>query len=200
VRFLDAILGRSPEVRPNLDALFSLPSTAVTLQASAGLVPTGQAGVCYKPASGQGFAATKEELDEVLQVDAGERGVSIHEEGDSFGYQWVVVEHPLIEDLVNRVHMVNATLQDRGFGPQLLCSVFGFQPAPEGGGDPPPGQAARAYLVYLYKQGTFYPFAPRPGEHRDQELELMLRGVLEKELPVEQDLSRWFPLWGLPLR
>lgn len=200
MRFLDAILGRTPEVKPNLDALFALPSTAITLQASAGLVPTGQAAVCYKPASGQSFAATREEMEDVLKVDSQERGSSVHEESDSYGYQWVVVEHPLIEDLVNRAHMVNATLADRGFGPQLLCSVFGFAQGPEGGGAADPSARSKAYLVYLYKQGTFYPFAPRGGERRDQELELELRGMLEKELPVEADLSRWFPLWGLPLR
>ncbi|MDX6255798.1 MAG: hypothetical protein QOJ11_2132, partial [Frankiales bacterium] len=32
-------------------------------------------------------------------------------------------------------------------------------------------------LVYLYKRGTFYPFAPLPGEKRDNALELQLRGV-----------------------
>ncbi len=55
------------------------------------------------------------------------------------------------------------------------------------------------HLVYLYKRGTFYPFAPLPGERRDNELELRIRGIVARELPIEQDLSRWFPLWGIPL-
>jgi hypothetical protein len=55
-----------------------------------------------------------------------------------------------------------------------------------------------AYLVYLYKRGTFYPFIPTAPERRDTERELRLRGMLEGELPVENDLSRWFPIWGVP--
>ena len=43
----DTILGRSKPVRANLDALFALPSAAVTLQTSAGLVSSGAAGVCW---------------------------------------------------------------------------------------------------------------------------------------------------------
>jgi hypothetical protein len=52
--------------------------------------------------------------------------------------------------------------------------------------------------VYLYKRGTFYPFAPAGGQKRDTELELRLRGMLEGELPVESDLGRWFPIWDAP--
>lgn len=237
MKFLDALLGRSPEVKADLDALFALPPAAITLEAAAGLACSGQAAVCYKPAGGQYFAATQEELEGILSFDAGERAATVREEADSYGYRWVVIEHPLVEDLVNRVHMANATLEGRGFGPQLLCSVFGLANAgqgegtaggvegsgsPAGSGSPTAapgggssggsggsgggtlgsatlGPGRRAYLVYLYKRGTFYPFCPAGGEQRDNELELRLRGVLEGELAVEADLARWFPLWGLPL-
>jgi hypothetical protein len=57
---------------------------------------------------------------------------------------------------------------------------------------------SRLAVVYLYKQGSFYPFAPLAGERRDNAVELQVRGVLQGELPVEADLSRWFPLWGAP--
>ncbi len=53
--------------------------------------------------------------------------------------------------------------------------------------------------MYLYKRGTFYPFAPDGKEHRDSEFELHVRSVLGADLPVESDLSRWFPLWDLPV-
>lgn len=55
-------------------------------------------------------------------------------------------------------------------------------------------------LVYLYKRGTFYPFAPLPGEadRRDNALELRVRAVLAEDLRIEPDLGRWFPLWGAP--
>jgi hypothetical protein len=33
---------------------------------------------------------------------------------------------------------------------------------------------------------------------RDNALELQARGVLANELPLEEDLNRWFPVWGAP--
>jgi hypothetical protein len=72
--------------------------------------------------------------------------------------------------------------------------VFGFEEA-DGQGS----QRRRCYLVYLYKRGTFYPFAPREGERRDNELELRVRGALGGDLPIEPDLTRWFALWGIPV-
>jgi hypothetical protein len=53
-------------------------------------------------------------------------------------------------------------------------------------------------LVYLYKRGTFYPFAPQGGERRDNATELQVRGVLGNDLKIEPDLARWFPVWGAP--
>ena len=47
----DTLLGRTKPVKANLDALFALPSAAVTLQSSAGLVSSGAAGVCWKSVS-----------------------------------------------------------------------------------------------------------------------------------------------------
>jgi hypothetical protein len=99
-----------------------------------------------------------------------------------------VVNDPEIEDLVGTAHAVNTTLEEQGFGPQLLCSVFPFT-----------GDSHTVNMVYLYKRGSFYPFAPAGKETRDNQLELKIRALLDKELPIEKDLARWYPLWGLPL-
>ena len=53
-------------------------------------------------------------------------------------------------------------------------------------------------LVYLYKRGTFYPFAPESGERRNSVLELQVRDLLQGEVPWEKDLSRWFAVWDAP--
>jgi hypothetical protein len=246
---LDSLLGRTKPVRANLDALFSLPSAAITLQVTAGLVPTGRAGVCFKPPAGQPFAEMQAELEQLLaQPDeqspsasptpagtgapapgASDQGPPpsspltpsaqgapakpvVRHVGDKFGYRWIIVEASAVDDLVTRVHMVHSSLQDAGWSTQLLCSVFGFAPGPtQGSGDPsetgaPEASGASAdaitrplYLVYLAKQGTFYPFAPIGSEQRDNELELRLKGMLAEDLPIEPDLSRWFPMWDLPI-
>jgi len=114
---------------------------------------------------------------------------------DSYGYRWLLLDDPDIEDLVTRVHLANSTLSDAGWGPQLLCSVFAFKP-----GDGAAPDAKSFFLVYLFKRGTFYPFAPLSGEHRDNELELRIKAIVGADLPFEADLSRWFPLWDSPVR
>jgi hypothetical protein len=189
VKFLDALLGRSKPAQPKLDALFGVTGAAITLEAAAAMKPTGRAAVCFKPASGQGFAAASEELQGLLELAVKEAGSSLRVTDDRYGYRWVVLTDPEMEDLVTSVHLVNSTLEQYGFGPQLLCSVFAFADS----------SGKRFHLVYLYKRGTFYPFAPLGGERRDNELELRVKASLGDDLPIEPELARWFALWGLPL-
>jgi len=196
VGLFDSLLGRTKPVRPNLDALFALPSAAVTLQTAEGLLLSGHAGVCWKPPAGQSAADVRQEATDLLAMpdDDGAAGGGLTQAEDAYGYQWLLLDDPDTETLVTRVHLVNTTLTEHGWGPQLLCSVFGLLPAPTAGPD-----VRALFLVYLYKRGTFYPFAPDGREHRDSELELRMRAVLATDLPIEQDLQRWFPLWDLPL-
>ncbi len=198
MKILDTLLGRTKPKQANLDALFAVSGAAITLQAGAGLQPSGEAAVCFKPASGEGFATTSTELTELLDLAVKEAGSTLRVEDDRYGYRWVIIGDPDLEDLVTSAHLINSTLQEHGYGPQLLCSVFGFTSAPEA--DPTGSRQQRCHLVYLYKRGTFYPFAPRDGERRDNELELRVRATLGTDLPVEPDLTRWFALWGVPLR
>ncbi|MEV1044467.1 hypothetical protein [Streptomyces sp. NPDC049916] len=210
---LDAILGRTKPVRPDLDQLFAVPSAALTLQAATGFVPTGRGSVCFAGVEGGGFARLQEDVRELLDADTGRGGVPVRFSRDAYGYTWLLAEHPADDaaTLVNDLHAVNTLLQDGGFGPHLLCSLIGFR-APEGsptdagssadsGWGSGSGSGGRALaLVYLYKRGTFYPFAPLPGtaEKRDNQLELQVRSALGDDLRVEKDLSRWFPVWGAP--
>ncbi|MER6915125.1 hypothetical protein ABT354_25900 [Streptomyces sp. NPDC000594] len=191
--FLDALLGRTRPVRPDLDRLFGIPSAAITLQAGADLLPTGSGSVCFASVEGGAFATLRTEVQELLDADTGRGGVPVEFQRDAYGYSWLLVRQPAEDtaSLVNDLHAVNTLLQEAGFGPQLLCSLVSFH---ETSG---PGALA---LVYLYKRGTFYPFAPVPGaaERRDNALELTVRALLADDLPMESDLSRWFPVWGAP--
>lgn len=186
---LDSILGRTKAKPPDLDRLFALPSAAISLEAAAGLRSAGAAAVSLKPASGRSFAEVQTELDEMVALAAKEASSEVSRVEDSFGYQWIVVRDPDLDDLVTTVHLVNSTLADRGFGPQLLASVFAFR------GE----QAETVHLVYLYKRGSFYFFVPTGEQRRDNVTELRVRDIVAGELPVEDDLTRWFPIWGVPL-
>lgn len=196
--FLDALIGRSKTPPANLDQLFGLPSAAVNLEVQADLVPTGQATVCFKPASGAGFATTQKDVRELVQLtltDSGRPSGTVREEDDQYGYHWIVVEDPDLENLVGATHLISSTLTEHGYGPQLLCAAVGFAPTRGAAGV----GASKVALVYLYKRGSFYPFAPLVGQQRNNELELRVRGLLRSELRMEEDLTRWFALWGAPI-
>ena len=46
----------------------------------------------------------------------------------------------------------------------------------------------------------FTEFVPTPGDkQRSTERELQIKAVVGTELPIEEDLERWFPLWGIPI-
>ncbi|WP_051723050.1 hypothetical protein [Streptomyces albus] len=188
--FWNALLGRSKPVRPDLDQLFGLPSAAITLQAAAGFTPTGAGSVCFATIEGGAFNQVRQEVQALLDADSERGGVPVELIRDAFGYSWLL-SHRAPEELpalVNDLHAVNTALQDSGFGPQLLCSLVTFHDT---------DQRALA-LVYLYKRGTFYPFAPLPGEKRDNPLELQIKAAIKDDLRIEEDLGRWFPLWGAP--
>ncbi|HYO38154.1 MAG TPA: hypothetical protein VER39_00705 [Nocardioidaceae bacterium] len=185
----NTLTGRSKPVQANLDALFSLPAAAVTLQTTTSLTPTGVGSVCFRAAEGAAFAQATRDIVELLDNDD---DPDVEQSTDSFGFTWLVARQAPddLAALVTDLHTVNTSLEAQGFGPSLLCSLVGFR-------DP----AGRSLgLVYLYKQGTFYPFAPAlsGGQQRDTMLELQVRDLLGNDLPVEQQLSRWMPLWGAP--
>ena len=62
----DSLLGRSKQAQPNLDALFSLPSAVLTLEAAADIRPTGSGAVCFRESEGAPFARVKAEIATLL--------------------------------------------------------------------------------------------------------------------------------------
>ena len=175
----EAMRARTQPKRNNLDALFHVPSAAVTLQTALGFEPTGSGSVCYRSAAGAAFARTD---------DAEAPEVSVSQ--DDFGFTWLVVtgDKDDMAGLCTDLHAVNTTLELNGFDAGLLCSMVPFRNA-----------AGQSFgLTYLYKQGTFYPFAPTGEQSRDTLLELPVRDLLDKELPMEPDTQRWLAVWKAP--
>ena len=190
--FLDTLFVRTKPVPPKLDDLFALPSAAITLEAATGFTPTGSGSVCFRAVEGKTFSDIQAEVRELLNMDAGKPGGALPVEvtKDSYGYTWLVSSHlsDEMDALVTDLHAVNSALVDNGFGPQLLCTLVAFRDEEE----------RRLALIYLYKRGTFYPFAPTSGQRRDNALELQVKGAVQEDLKIEQDLTKWFPVWGAP--
>lgn len=193
--FWRTLLGRSEPVEPDLDALFGLPTAAITLRAAAGFTPTGTGSVAFRASEGADFQGVENDVTALL--DAGE-GPPVRQVTDDYGYTWIVARSaeavdgdgpdPDISGLVTDLHAVNSTLEANGYGPSLLCSLVGFTD----------DRGRSLGLVYLYKRGTFYPFAPAGGQRRDNALELQVEAAIGNDLPLEKDRSRWFPVYGAP--
>jgi len=188
VKIWDALAGRTRAPKNNLDALFGLPSAAITLQTAAGFRATGLGSVCYRAAEGAAFAQTQ--TDVVALLDSDDKGPDVERTTDQYGFTWLVSRQDPddLSTLVTDLHAVNTTLEAQGFGPGLLCSLVVF--ADDSG--------RKLALVYLYKQGTFYPFAPQDAQRRDNLLEIQIRDLLKTELPIEPQLNRWMPVWSAP--
>jgi hypothetical protein len=98
---------------------------------------------------------------------------------------------PSVEDLAVGINAVSSSIETAGHGERLLCAVFAFVDA----------QKRRIYFIYNYKRGYWYPFVPDPAnaQQRLTERELQIKAQMASELPLEPELERWFPLWGIPI-
>jgi hypothetical protein len=185
----DVLLGRKQLKEAAGERLFALSTAAVTLDTELGLKPAGTAGIVFKPQSSGEFVRAESEMQQLLDGLAAESGTKLDRRDDEYGYTWIVLRDPELEDLVTGVHAVSSELEAKGFGPQLLAAVFRFE-----------GEGKPVYLIYGYKRGAFWPFVPTgEGQERDNARELELKAKLEGELPIEQDLSRWFATYGAPV-
>jgi hypothetical protein len=186
--FTDVLFGRKKLKDAKSERLFAISTARITLDVELGLKPAGVAALCFKALSAGEFVRAENELQELLDFAAVKSQSKVERKSDDLGFEWLVIRDPDFEDLVTTIHLIGSELISRGFGPQLLAAVFRFE-----------GKEGPVYWIYGYKQGTFWPFVPKGERERDNAEELELKAKLEEELPVEQDLSRWFALYGAPL-
>jgi hypothetical protein len=188
--FLDALLGGRRRLKaPAEDRLFAMTTAQITLETGLGLKHRRVAGIVFQPLETADFQSIVKETDELLRASAKDTGTEVASADDEYGFRWLVLRDSEFEDLVVSLNTVSSELQGGGYGDRLLCCVFAF----EENGRP-------IYIIYNFKRGAFYPFVPAPGDKaRDTERELRLKAQVGPELPFEQDVSRWFPLWEIPL-
>jgi PspA associated protein B len=184
----DAMFGRKKLAEPKEDKLFALSTASVTLQTELGLKTAGVAAVAFKPQSSGEFRSAFDDVDKLVDAVAQSNGSTVERKSDDFGFDWLIVHDPDLEDLVTCVHGLAAELTAQGFGGQLLAAMFKF-----GGGDHP------VYWIYGFKRGAFWPFVPVGDQNRDNALELELKAKLEDELPIEPDLTNWLALFDAPV-
>jgi hypothetical protein len=205
VGLLDILTGRRQVKGPAPDRLFAISTAYVTLQTEHQINPAGSAAIVFQALATSEFEATLREMEELVKATGGERATTVSTQDDSYGYRWMLLRSPegapSVEDLAVGINAVSGSIETAGYGERLLCAVFAFKDesasaARDGG---------RIYFIYNYKRGYWYPFVPVAGKQgpdggeRSTERELQLKAQLADELPIEPELERWFPLWGIPI-
>jgi PspAB-like protein len=190
VGFLDALLGGRKKLKtPARDRLFAMTTAQVTMETALSLKHRNAAGIVFQPLATADFKGIVTETEELLRGSAEDTGTKIETADDQFGYRWMILRDDDFEDLVVSVNVVSSELEAGGYGDRLLAAVFAFE-----------DEGRPIYFIYNFKRGAYYPFVPAPGEQkRNNEREFQLKAQLENELPLEQELERWFPLWEIPL-
>jgi hypothetical protein len=201
----DILTGRHDVKGPAPDRLFAISTAYIALQSEHQIEPAGTAAIVFQALATSEFEAAIKEMEEVVVATGGDSGTQVKTQDDSFGYRWMVLRGGSIEDLAVGINAVSSSIETAGHGERLLCAVFAFQDA----------QKRPVYFIYNYKRGYWYPFVParsgasvsstaggsvaaQTGE-RSTERELQLKAQMESELPIEPELERWFPLWGIPI-
>jgi hypothetical protein len=183
------LFGRKKLGKAVKERLSAIAKARVKLETELGLRPAGVAAVVFKPPSADKFVRAESELQELLDVVAQEAHSKVERRGDEFGFEWLIVRDNDLDELVATVYRVASELVSRGFGDQLLAAPFRF----DGGKHP-------VYFIYGFQRNAFWPFVPMgEGKERDNAEELELKEKLEKDLPIEQNLSYWLALFDAPI-
>jgi len=192
----DILTGRRSVAGPAPDRLFAISTAYIALQSEHSIDPSGAAAIVFQALATSEFETTLREMEEVVKATGGDSGTTVSTEDDSFGYRWMVLHNPAgapsVEDLAVGINAVSSSIETAGYGERLLCAVFAFTDT----------QKRSVYFIYNYKRGFWYPFVPdgpASANTRSTERELQLKAQMGAELPIEPELERWFPLWGIPL-
>ena len=187
---LDVLTGKRKLAKPAPDRLFAMSTAYVTMETGLGMSSRGAAAIVFQPLATADFDSIVRDMEEVVKATATESGTTVTSSDDSYGFRWLVLRGNDFDDLVVGINAVSSALEAGGYGERVLCAVFAFEDS----------KKRPLYWIYNYKRGAFYPFVPAGGEQqRDSERELVLKAQIGAELPVEKELERWFPLWGIPI-
>jgi hypothetical protein len=192
----DILTGRHQLKGPAPDRLFAICTAYISLQAEHQIEPAGTAAIVFQALANSEFEATLREMEEVVTATGGDSGTTVSTQDDSYGYRWMILrsppQAPSVEDLTVGINAVASSIEAGGHGERLLCAVFAFTDA----------RKQRVYFIYNYKRGYWYPFVPAGADgakERSTERELQLKAQMASELPIEPEIERWFPLWGIPI-
>ena len=146
----DVLRGKREIKMPAADRLFAMSTAYVKLEMELELPTSGMAAIVFQPLATSDFEGIVRDMEEVVKGTGEETGTTVSSTDDEFGYRWMILSDPDMEDLVVGVNAVSTAIQGGGYGDRVLCAVFAFKDA----------RGKPVYWIYNYKRGGFYPFVP----------------------------------------
>jgi hypothetical protein len=182
--------GGSKKRETDSDTISSLSSAYIALNTRLDLKSTGRSAICIKNVDLVPFGEMKHEIENFLDASKADFEITYRTIVDPYEYLWIIIMTKTLEDNVAAITSIGDTIEERGFSDKLLAAIFDFND----------GSTAN-YLIYNYKLDKFYPFVPinEQQKRRDPDKELKIMSAVGDELPVEKDMSNWYPIWNIPI-
>src|SRR6478736_7422737 len=146
----DILRGKREIKQPATDRLFAMSTAYESMTSGMGLTSSGEAALVFQPLATADFEGIVKDMEEILKGTGEETGTKFAARDDEFGYRWMVLSDPDMEDLVVGINAVSTEIQGGGYGDRVLCAVFALKDA----------RGKAVYWIYNYKRGAFYPFVP----------------------------------------
>ena len=192
--FLDILTGKRKIKPPRRDRLFAMTTADDHARDRAwSSRRAGKAAIVFQPLATADFEPSSPTWRRSLaRHRRGHRARRSSATDDSFGYRWMILRDPDFEDLVvGDQRRVRSALAGRRL--RRPRAVRRVRVPRRARASPSTGSTTTSAAPSTRS-------CPRGGEQRrDTERELRLQAQIGAELPVEPELERWFPLWGIPI-
>ncbi len=198
--FMDAVLGRTRLPKAKSDKLFEITTASITLESNLGLKPSEYAGICFKPIGTSAYESTRKEIQELLEYSSKDKETKFKIEKDNYNFLWVIFKDSDFEEIVTNIYLVSQTLEEHGLGEHTLCIISRFDSESVGltaYSEEKTNRLKSVYWIYNFKQGNYYPFIPLSDKQRNSPFEFRLRADMERELSIETNIEKWYPLWEI---
>ncbi len=182
--FFDSLFGRTKIPAGKTDQLFALSTALLDIEVRLSTPFNKKAALVLRTVDNSHFESIEKDVNDSLHLGGKDMPVTTRHVDDNEGFRWIIVEGTDADDVITAMHLTADLLLEGGYGDSLLAAMFDFD---------------SWYLIYSYRRGSFYAFAPTPGHNRNDSREFRIAETLKPYLPIEKDPERRYALWDPPL-
>jgi hypothetical protein len=176
------LLGPREPMRARAGLVHGIASARLTFEVELGLRARAAA-VVFEPPAIPG-------LDELLAGIADDTALRAGRCDDAFGLGWATLSGASLDDLAISIGVLAESFDRVGTWEQLVCAAFAFEAR---------GSNAHVYWIYNFARACFYAFVPLDAHRRDSAQEQRLQKAAARDLRLEPDREKRYPLWGIPV-